>query len=485
MQDSALLTQYARIGSEAAFSQLLARHLPLVYRTCRRELGSETLAEDAAQAVLLLLARKAKTLSAGPSLASWLYQTSVFVAKDVRKQETRRQRREEAVMQETLREPTSSASEWDAVEPLLNSALNTLKSADRDALLLRFLEGHTLSETGALLGVTGDAARMRCARALEKLRSYLTAHGTAVTGVALSALLTTEATHSMPAHAVTALTAGILQAISAAPTANVLLLSKGVSHTMKILKLKYAALAVGLLLTTGAAITLTHAQPALPADPPDTPQVVQSLLDQAQAAADADKTITANFSYVVTDPINGIKKDTDTIKLMKPNYAAVSYNSGLPTVTEIHSDGNTLWNYQPATNRYTSQAADPHGANINVWRLITIGGFFSVDTWIRGGIYARPSELHYIGRQTIDGTEYQVLEHKMIGTMHGKDVPFDQKIFFGPDHLIHRFAMDFTIDGKLGTEYADLTNIHLKQPMQPSEFVYTPPIGATLVLKQN
>ena len=233
--------------------------MPLVYRTCRRELGSETLAEDAAQAVLLLLARKAKTLSAGPSLASWLYQTSVFVAKDVRKQEARRLRREETVMQETLREPTSSASEWNAIEPFLNSALNTLKPADRDAVLLRFLEGYTLAETGALLDVTEDAARMRCARALEKLRSYLTAHGAAVTGLALAALLTTEATHSMPAHAVTALTAGTLQAISAAPTANVLLLSKGVSYTMKIIKVKYAAFAAVVLLAGASVSTIVRA----------------------------------------------------------------------------------------------------------------------------------------------------------------------------------------------------------------------------------
>ena len=47
MQDDSLLTQYARTGSEAAFSQLVARHLPLVYRTWRRELGSETPTEDA------------------------------------------------------------------------------------------------------------------------------------------------------------------------------------------------------------------------------------------------------------------------------------------------------------------------------------------------------------------------------------------------------------------------------------------------------
>lgn len=172
---------------------------------------------------------------------------------------------------------------------------------------------------------------------------------------------------------------------------------------------------------------------------------------------------------------------------MKPNFATISYSAGagLPAATEIHSDGQTVWNYKPKTNQYTSQAADPRGANINVWRLITVGSFFSVDTWVRQGIYADPSELHYIGRQTIDGTEYQILEHKMIGTMYGKDVPFDQKLYIAPDHLIHRFTMSFVVDGKPGTEYADLTNISLGAPMQTADFAYTPPAGAILLLKQN
>ncbi len=258
MQDNVLLTQYAQDGSEAAFSQIVARHLPLVYRTCRRETGSEPLAEDAAQVVFLLLARKAKTLRASPSLAGWLYQAAVFVAKDVRKQEARRRRREEAVMQEAHAQ-TAPAPEWDSIEPLLNAALSSLKPADRDAVLLRFLEGHTLAETGALLGVSEDAARMRVIRALERLRRYLTAHGIVVTGLVLTSFLTAEAAHPVPAHAAEVINAGMLQAISTGPTANVLLLSKGVSHTMKIIKIKHATLAASLLLASAAVPSLVHA----------------------------------------------------------------------------------------------------------------------------------------------------------------------------------------------------------------------------------
>ena len=489
--DDKLLTQYARDGSQAAFGQLVARHLSLVYSTCLRELGSPPLAEDAAQVVFLLLARKARSLRAGPSLAGWLYKAARFVAKDVRKQEGRRRLGEERVMSETThkQEPfTPECPSMEAVEPLLNDALSALKAGEREAVLLRFIEGHTLAETGAALGLSEDAARMRVTRAVEKMRRHLTAHGAVVTGIVLTGLLASEAARPAPANAA-AMTQAALQAISVGPTANVLLLSKGVYQTMNIIKVKVAALVAAVFTVGVTIIPLTHARPPrhaarppVPAHAPllDTPQTVLSLLNKAQSAADGGKTMTADFSYVVSDPDGSLKKDVGTLRLMKPNYAAISYNTGLPTATEIHSDGQTVWTLHPAGNSYQQVTADPQGKNINVWRLINIGGFFSVYTWVRRGVYAEPSELHYRGRETVGGVEYAVLEHKMVGTMKGKASAFDQKIYIGPDSLIHRFTLDFVLDGKPGREVAELTNVRMGEPMQPTEFAYTPPTGASL-----
>ena len=256
--DDKLLTQYARDGSQAAFGQLVARHLSLVYSTCLRELGSPPLAEDAAQVVFLLLARKARSLRAGPSLAGWLYKAARFVAKDVRKQEGRRRSGEERVMSEVTYRPEPFAPEWDRVEPLLNDALSALKAGEREAVLLRFIEGHTLAETGAALGLSEDAARMRVTRAVEKMRRHLTAHGVPVTGLVLTGFLTAEAAWPGPANAA-AMTQATLQAISTGPTANVLLLSKGVYQTMKLIKMKLAALAAVVAMGGAALPPLAHA----------------------------------------------------------------------------------------------------------------------------------------------------------------------------------------------------------------------------------
>src|SRR5262245_50420136 len=61
--DMRLLRRYVDHGSQAAFSQLVAKHLPWVFAMCRRALRDKHLAEDASQAVFVLLARRAATLS--------------------------------------------------------------------------------------------------------------------------------------------------------------------------------------------------------------------------------------------------------------------------------------------------------------------------------------------------------------------------------------------------------------------------------------
>src|SRR5437773_2138640 len=104
-QDHELLARYARDGSEPAFTELVARHVNLVYGTARRLAGNPAHAEEITQAVFIILARKARSLRRDIILSTWLYQTTRFTAANFIKGERRRQRREqEAVMQSTLSE---------------------------------------------------------------------------------------------------------------------------------------------------------------------------------------------------------------------------------------------------------------------------------------------------------------------------------------------------------------------------------------------
>ncbi|MBL9126001.1 MAG: hypothetical protein JNL97_00070, partial [Verrucomicrobiales bacterium] len=71
--DSELLRRYVQDGSEAAFTELVRRHVDLVYSAALRLVGGDRhLAQDVTQVVFLDLCRKARALARRESLAGWL-----------------------------------------------------------------------------------------------------------------------------------------------------------------------------------------------------------------------------------------------------------------------------------------------------------------------------------------------------------------------------------------------------------------------------
>jgi hypothetical protein len=78
---------------------------------------------------------------------------------------------------------------WQQVRPVLDDALHELNAADREAVVLRFMEDRPLREVGARLGLNENAARMRVDRALDKLRGQLARRGITSTASGLTAAL--------------------------------------------------------------------------------------------------------------------------------------------------------------------------------------------------------------------------------------------------------------------------------------------------------
>ena len=183
--DGLLLRRY-REGDEGAFAEIRRRHGRLVLATCRRETGDAALAEDAAQGTFLLLTRKGFAEDA--SLAGWLHGAARLVSKNLVREEGRRRRRERRAFEERT-EPDRA---WEAVVPHVDAALSALRPGDREAVLLRFAGGMSLAEVGAALGVEENAARMRVARALEKMRAGLRRAGVGVGAALLASLLSTR-----------------------------------------------------------------------------------------------------------------------------------------------------------------------------------------------------------------------------------------------------------------------------------------------------
>jgi RNA polymerase sigma factor (sigma-70 family) len=141
--DAQLLTRYAGAGDEAAFAELVARHGPMVYRVCLRRLGDAHEAEDAAQAAFVVLARKAAGFRPGADLAAWLHGIAQRAAGEAARARTRRARREEeAAMLRAALGAARSAEPGDGMAlEALDAGLAALSAAQRQAVLLRYVEG--------------------------------------------------------------------------------------------------------------------------------------------------------------------------------------------------------------------------------------------------------------------------------------------------------------------------------------------------------
>jgi RNA polymerase sigma factor (sigma-70 family) len=208
--DHDLLVRFARNGEEAAFAALVTRHVNLVYSAALRFTGDPHHAEEVTQAVFILLSRKAAGISVNVVLSGWLYHAARLTAANFLKEHRRRQLREqEAYMQSALNQ-TDAAEAWKEIAPRLDEAMNRLRPADRDALLLRYFENKTLADVGAALRVSEDAARVRVSRALGKLHLLLTRQGVTLGAAAAAAAMTANAVQAAPAGLAAAISTATL-----------------------------------------------------------------------------------------------------------------------------------------------------------------------------------------------------------------------------------------------------------------------------------
>ncbi|HEX5218941.1 MAG TPA: sigma-70 family RNA polymerase sigma factor [Verrucomicrobiae bacterium] len=187
MDDWQLLQSYIERESETAFRTLVNRHANLVYSVALRQVRDAHLAEEVAQAVFILLARKARGFRESVVLSGWLFRTTRFVASRAIRAEQRRQRREQEAL--TMQQLTTPSDAWKRISPAIDEALEKLGDADRNALLLRYFNDKSHRETANALGVSEDAAKKRVTRALEKLRTFFAGRGISLSvGVLASAV---------------------------------------------------------------------------------------------------------------------------------------------------------------------------------------------------------------------------------------------------------------------------------------------------------
>ena len=182
--DAALLGAYVASRDQEAFAQIAARYGPMVFRTCLRQLGSKHDAEDAAQAVFLVLARAPH--KARESLGGWLHKVAQDTAVTLLRSRARRAKREESAAMRKASPPQRGRT---GLREELDTTIARLPTQLREAVILCYLEGQRQEDAARMLGCNQGTLSRRAAEGLNLLRSLLQRRGVVVTASALAVFL--------------------------------------------------------------------------------------------------------------------------------------------------------------------------------------------------------------------------------------------------------------------------------------------------------
>lgn len=250
MTDVELLNQH-RHGSDAAFADLVRRHLGWVYGLARRRLRDAHLAEDVAQAVFVLLHRKAPQFAADSAMISWLHRAAWYASETAARSERRRRGHEaEAAMLRPNTVDSSKPADWQQLAPLLDRLIDRLPRADREAILLRYYRDLPFANVAAQIGTTPDTARKRVDRAIEKLRRLAADQGIALSAASLSTHLLNYVRISPPPGLVATATVTATAPAGSAMAASCASIVKGATLMMTSTKLAIAVSGAVLLLAS-------------------------------------------------------------------------------------------------------------------------------------------------------------------------------------------------------------------------------------------
>lgn len=128
--NSELLEKFTRKRSEAAFAELVQRHIGLVYSEAFRKTGNSQHAEDITQTVFIVFAHRAGSLGPETVIPGWLYYTARLVAANFQRAETRRISRKQEVFMQFTMEETTNDQKWRKLSPILDDAMAGLRESD-------------------------------------------------------------------------------------------------------------------------------------------------------------------------------------------------------------------------------------------------------------------------------------------------------------------------------------------------------------------
>lgn len=166
-EDDAALVERLRRRERGAFDELYRLHHARIWAFLARLSGRRDDAEDLFQETWAKAARHAHRLEVGSRLLPWLFTIARNEHRMARRFVLFDFRKREAFAAEPL--PASPAPDESAEArrelARLEAAFSALSDADREVLLLSFVEALAAPEIAAIVGIAPDAVRKRLSRA--------------------------------------------------------------------------------------------------------------------------------------------------------------------------------------------------------------------------------------------------------------------------------------------------------------------------------
>ena len=172
--DDVLLQRYVA-GDRSAARMLTARLTPVVYAQAFRGLGNQADAEDVTQEALMRLWRHAPDWRMGEAkVTTWLYRVTANLCTDKLRKRVRSGPSLDEIAEPADPTPSVEATmQNDARQTALEGALGELPERQREAVVLRHIEGLNNPDIANRLDVSVEAVESLLARGKRALKSAL------------------------------------------------------------------------------------------------------------------------------------------------------------------------------------------------------------------------------------------------------------------------------------------------------------------------
>lgn len=172
MEDVKTIIERARKGDKEAFALLYHSYYIPIYRYCRVRLPSKEDAEDIAQEVFLKAWKAFGSFTLeGASALPFFYTIAKNAIIDFRKK-----KRLPEVSDENMDIPEDETPQTLAVaaedQGIVYKLLSSLTDNERDAIIMKFIDGLSNTEISDRLGRSEEAIRQAQSRGLRKLKSF-------------------------------------------------------------------------------------------------------------------------------------------------------------------------------------------------------------------------------------------------------------------------------------------------------------------------